>query len=51
MVDRIIRAKMDDNQLGDTQLTMVDISRIRESFVATLYGMFHARIEYPEEKA
>ncbi|MFH1707715.1 MAG: HDIG domain-containing metalloprotein [Planctomycetota bacterium] len=51
MVDRIIRAKMDDNQLGETQLTMVDISRIRESFVATLHGMFHARIEYPEEKA
>ena len=49
-VERIIAAKRDDNQLDETGLTMVDLSRIQKSFITVLYGIFHSRIEYPEEQ-
>jgi membrane-associated HD superfamily phosphohydrolase len=28
---------------------MRDLQRVRESFVATLKGMFHSRLRYPDE--
>ncbi len=53
-LQRIIKAVVDDRvargQLDDTGLTMRDLQLIRESFVNTLKGMFHPRLEYPEEK-
>lgn len=50
IVERIIKHKMDDHQLDETGLTLVELSKIRESFIVVLFGIFHARIEYPEEK-
>jgi len=51
---RIVKAVIDDRvakgQLDDTGLTLRDLQIIRESFVNTLKGMFHPRLEYPEEK-
>jgi cyclic-di-AMP phosphodiesterase PgpH len=53
-LDRIVKAVIDDrlskNQLDDTDLTVHDLQAIRESFVTTLKGMFHSRLQYPEEK-
>ena len=49
-VERIITGKIEDDQLDDTGLTMVELSLIKESFITVLYGIFHTRIEYPEEK-
>jgi hypothetical protein len=53
-LDRIVKAVIDDrlakNQLDDTDLTVHDLQNIRESFVTTLKGMFHSRLQYPEEK-
>ena len=37
-----------DGQLDDSNLTLRDIGRIRESFVEQLIGMYHQRISYPE---
>jgi len=34
-------------QLDDTHLTLHDLDTILESFVTTLRGMYHPRIEYP----
>jgi membrane-associated HD superfamily phosphohydrolase len=35
-------------QLDNTQLTLQDLSTIIDSFVHTLRGSYHARIEYPK---
>jgi hypothetical protein len=53
-IDRIVKYVIDDRlakgQLDDTGLTLNDLRLIRESFVTTLKGLFHARLQYPEEK-
>ncbi len=49
LVDHIIRGKMDDGQLDECPLTFNDLREIRDSFVATLHGMFHQRLKYPDQ--
>jgi putative nucleotidyltransferase with HDIG domain len=34
-------------QLGDTPLTLQDLTAIMDSFAATLKGVYHPRVEYP----
>jgi cyclic-di-AMP phosphodiesterase PgpH len=48
MVDRIVEARMEDGQLDDAELTLKNISQIREAFVGQLLGMYHSRIKYPD---
>jgi putative nucleotidyltransferase with HDIG domain len=50
MVSRIIRERLEDGQFDECDLTLRDIERIREAFVAQLLGMYHRRIEYPQNK-
>jgi putative nucleotidyltransferase with HDIG domain len=50
MVQKIINNKYDDAQLAECDLTLKDISGITDSFVRTLAGYLHSRIEYPEEQ-
>jgi putative nucleotidyltransferase with HDIG domain len=49
---RIIQSTVDDRikmgELHDTNLTLRELDAIVDSFVATLRGVFHPRIEYPE---
>jgi hypothetical protein len=51
-LQRIVKAVIDDRvakgQLDDTGLTLHDLQLVRESFVNTLKGMFHPRLQYPE---
>jgi len=39
-----------DGQLDECELTLKDLNRIVDSFVKVLIGIFHHRIEYPEEE-
>jgi cyclic-di-AMP phosphodiesterase PgpH len=48
MVDRIVDARLDDGQLDDADLTLKNISQIKDAFVAQLLGMYHSRIKYPD---
>ena len=48
MVDRIVDARVEDGQLDDAELTLKNISQIKEAFVGQLLGMYHSRIKYPE---
>ena len=48
MVDRIVDGRLDDGQLDDADLTLKNITQIKEAFVAQLLGMYHARIKYPD---
>ncbi len=53
-IDRIVLALIQDRaahgQLDDTNLTLQDLGHIRESFVTTLKGVFHPRLEYPADE-
>jgi putative nucleotidyltransferase with HDIG domain len=48
MVDRIVDARVEDGQLDDAELTLRNISQIKEAFVSQLLGMYHSRIKYPD---
>jgi putative nucleotidyltransferase with HDIG domain len=50
MVARIIEERLTDGQFDECDLTLRDVERIRESFVAQLLGMYHQRIAYPQNK-
>lgn len=43
----LIRERLDDGQLGDSNLTMGDLDKIAKAFVRILSAMYHERIEYP----
>ncbi len=49
LVDKIVGAKVEDGQLDQCPLTLADLTIIKESLVATLVGMFHQRIRYPDQ--
>ena len=50
MVSRIITERLEDGQFDECELTLRDIERVREAFVAQLLGMYHQRIAYPQNK-
>ena len=42
------RPRLEDGQLDDAELTMKNITQIKEAFVGQLLGMYHSRIKYPD---
>lgn len=48
MVRRIIKDKLEDNQLDECNLTLKDINVMTAAFLNVLNGIYHDRIEYPE---
>jgi len=48
LVRKIIKDKLDDEQLSRCDLTLKDLSIIADSFVQVLNGAYHERPEYPE---
>ena len=56
MIDRITKKKLDDGQLDECPLTLDELRRIKgtvdgnSGMLPILRGIFHIRIEYPEEK-
>jgi cyclic-di-AMP phosphodiesterase PgpH len=49
-VRKIIADRIAWGQLDDCPLTLGDLDVIRLSFGATLQGMFHPRLRYPEQE-
>ncbi|MFQ5952833.1 MAG: HD family phosphohydrolase [Candidatus Omnitrophota bacterium] len=49
LVKKIINNKFVDGQLDECDLTLQDIHKIAESFSRVLMGIFHTRLDYPEE--
>ena len=47
-VRKIVWDKINDGQLDDCGLTLKDIESIIQAFIKVLEGIFHDRIEYPE---
>ncbi|WP_040211374.1 HD family phosphohydrolase [Clostridium polynesiense] len=50
MVNNIIKDKLSCGQLDNCDLTLKDLEKIRKSFLKTLNGIYHSRIEYPALK-
>jgi putative nucleotidyltransferase with HDIG domain len=48
MVTRIIEERISDGQFDECDLTLRDIEQIKNAFVEQLLGMYHTRIEYPQ---
>ena len=48
VVDRITEEVVSDGQLNETELTLADLSRVREAFFHVLSNIFHRRVEYPD---
>jgi len=49
MIHKIIKDRLDDNQFNECDLTMRELDRIAETLRETVFGIFHSRIEYPED--
>jgi putative nucleotidyltransferase with HDIG domain len=49
LVQKIIRERLDDGQFDECNLTLKDLTLIKNSFLKVLGGLYHSRIEYPEK--
>ncbi|MGV8983207.1 HD family phosphohydrolase [Clostridium sp.] len=50
MVNNIIKARLNEGQLDNCDLTLKDLEKIRKAFLKVLSGIYHDRIEYPMDK-
>lgn len=50
MVRKVVGGKIGESQMVQCDITFKDIEIIIDSFVNTLTGIYHDRIEYPEKK-
>lgn len=48
-IDGMIRTRFIEGQLDECELTLRDLTKIRESFLKILVGIHHQRIRYPEQ--
>jgi len=48
LVRNILKERLNDGQLDECDLTFKDLDKIANAFVRVLNGIFHHRIEYPE---
>lgn len=49
MIRDQVRSVLEDGQLDECDLTLGDLARVEDAFLDVLSGMYHSRIEYPEE--
>lgn len=49
LVRKIIKSRLSEGQLDESNLTLKDLDKIAHAFVQVLGGIFHTRIEYPPE--
>jgi putative nucleotidyltransferase with HDIG domain len=49
LIDSLIRSRVEDGQLDDSDLTLRDLQKVRDTFSSVLQGIYHPRIKYPED--
>lgn len=47
-VEGVIRERLQEGELDESDLTLRDLQKIAEAFKSTLRGVYHQRIQYPE---
>lgn len=50
LIHKLVRSKLNDGQLDESDLTFKDLEKICGAFSTVLTGVFHERIEYPDVK-
>lgn len=50
MVDKLVRKRVTEGDLDFCPLTFHQLSQIRQAFMKVLTGIYHQRIEYPDQK-
>jgi len=50
IIGKIIKDRLDDHQFNECDLTLRELDIIAESLKESVIGMFHSRIEYPDDK-
>lgn len=50
LIHQIVMGKIERRQLSSSNISLTDLDRITASFVRTLTGKHHTRLEYPEEQ-
>ncbi|SCX93888.1 HD family phosphohydrolase [Alkaliphilus peptidifermentans] len=48
MIHKIVKDKLEDGQLEESNLTLNEIEKIKQSFISVIMGIFHERIAYPD---
>ncbi len=48
IVDEVFEQILKSGQLDECPITMRELKQVRDSFISTLKGIFHPRIQYPE---
>jgi cyclic-di-AMP phosphodiesterase PgpH len=48
-IDHVVRQRIEEGQLDQAPITLGDLEKVKEEFMRTLSGMYHNRIDYPEE--
>lgn len=49
LVRKIIKDRLNSGELDESDLTFQDMDRIAIAFTKVIMGMFHSRVEYPEQ--
>ncbi|WP_152398445.1 HD family phosphohydrolase [Paenibacillus cellulositrophicus] len=49
VIEKIIKSRLDDHQFNECDLTMKELDIIAKTLKESVMGIFHSRIEYPEE--
>lgn len=47
----LIKGKLNDGQFDECDLTFKDLDKIASAFVRVINGVYHKRIEYPDQAA
>ena len=50
LINQIINQKIERKQLIGSRLSLTDLDTLAKTFMQTLSGRYHARIEYPQEE-
>lgn len=50
LINKMVDDRVYEGQLSKTPLTFQDLRAIKESFLNILVGIYHSRVEYPEDK-
>jgi putative nucleotidyltransferase with HDIG domain len=49
-IDDVIKARFMESELDECELTLKDLTKIKQSFLKILVGIHHHRIKYPDQK-
>jgi cyclic-di-AMP phosphodiesterase PgpH len=50
IIRKIINDRLEDGQFDECDITLKELDTVAKTLTETLQGIFHSRIEYPEEK-